>query len=400
MGLVSKAFQGDPKLEACLIQDSAHVTPGTVGEHVGKIQTALILVDSSSIDAGEKAAKRYGPSTAAAVLAFKRKRNVVNYSYQTQADNIVGKMTIAALDKEVLAKETSEPRGRVLALGMTGRDVVTLQLLLNYHLYGLYSELHADGNFGPQTHARVVEFQRRNQNYPVKMPVKGEKKPLACNGVVDEETLRVLLDFRTVSAPGTRMTPHEGAASKSGSGPFTRGMAVVGDVPAGDEPPKVVRFATVQAGAQAQLEPWIVSPLVLTLQATMLARNNGRPDFLLTAGGQAALNLDPKAGTTWTGQGFLQMGLGGLPVKFGNLDLFNPFVQLMIQKTQGQPLAIGGAIGNQVNYSLSRRPLGGQDQDVVSIFFNLQAVSLVGMDSGKCDVPRTQGMLGLSVSAF
>ena len=44
----------------------------------------------------------YGPSTAAAVLAFKTRRNIINRAYQTKADNIVGRMTIAALDAEML----------------------------------------------------------------------------------------------------------------------------------------------------------------------------------------------------------------------------------------------------------------------------------------------------------
>src|SRR5262249_23232676 len=39
------------------------------------------------------------------VLAYKQKRNIVNRSYQTQADNIVGKMTMAALDLEMLSIE-------------------------------------------------------------------------------------------------------------------------------------------------------------------------------------------------------------------------------------------------------------------------------------------------------
>ena len=42
---------------------------------------------------------------AAAVLAYKKKRNIINWSYQQQADNIVGKMTIAALDAEIWGKE-------------------------------------------------------------------------------------------------------------------------------------------------------------------------------------------------------------------------------------------------------------------------------------------------------
>ena len=104
-GLQSHLFSGDPKLEACLVRDPDHIMPGAVGDHVGKIQVALRELDSLSIDAGELASKRYGPSTAAAVLAFKQKRGIINYSYQTRPDNIVGKMTIAALDREMVAKE-------------------------------------------------------------------------------------------------------------------------------------------------------------------------------------------------------------------------------------------------------------------------------------------------------
>jgi hypothetical protein len=109
MALQSKLFKGDPKFEACLVKDSAHITSGAVGDHVSKIHTALFVVDNYSVSPRELAAKSYGNSTAAGILAFKRKRNIVNFSYQTQADNIVGKMTIAALDKEVLHRENLPP---------------------------------------------------------------------------------------------------------------------------------------------------------------------------------------------------------------------------------------------------------------------------------------------------
>ena len=74
-----------------------------------KIQMALILLDDLRIDSDELTAKRYGPSTAAAVLAFKKERNIINRSYQTQADDIVGKMTIAELDKEIAQWEQQTP---------------------------------------------------------------------------------------------------------------------------------------------------------------------------------------------------------------------------------------------------------------------------------------------------
>jgi hypothetical protein len=103
--LQSRLFSGDPKLEAAAVSNSAHIVPGGMGAHVAKIQRALISIDSALIDFMELKANRYGQSTASAVLAYKKKRNIINRSYQTQADNIVGIMTVTALDKELLQKE-------------------------------------------------------------------------------------------------------------------------------------------------------------------------------------------------------------------------------------------------------------------------------------------------------
>lgn len=108
MALQSQLFRGDPTLETAAASDPAHIVPGATGEHVRKIQLALIQLDGAAIDLDGK----YGPATAAAVLAYKRKRNIINRTYQTQADNIVGKMTMASLDREMLAKE-SIPTGPV-----------------------------------------------------------------------------------------------------------------------------------------------------------------------------------------------------------------------------------------------------------------------------------------------
>lgn len=105
MPLQSRLFRGDAALEACLARDPAHVLLGAKGDHVGKIHKALVVLDNALINRSEWSAKKYGPSTAAAVLAYKKKRRIINFSYQTQADDIVGKMTIAALDKEMVAFE-------------------------------------------------------------------------------------------------------------------------------------------------------------------------------------------------------------------------------------------------------------------------------------------------------
>lgn len=105
MPLVSRFLSGDSRLEACLTQDSAHLTPGIKGDFVGKVQAALEYVDRARIDEAELNSMTYGPSTADAVLTFKTKRQIINRSYQQNADNIVGKMTIERLDKEVAARE-------------------------------------------------------------------------------------------------------------------------------------------------------------------------------------------------------------------------------------------------------------------------------------------------------
>jgi hypothetical protein len=99
--MLSQLFRGDPKLEAAAASDPAHIGPGAAGDHVRKIQLAVIQLDSARIAPDG----RYGPATAAAVLAYKRLRNIVNRSYETQADDIVGKMTIESLDRELFARE-------------------------------------------------------------------------------------------------------------------------------------------------------------------------------------------------------------------------------------------------------------------------------------------------------
>src|ERR1700760_2710691 len=101
MALQSKLFKGDPKLEACMVNDKAHVLQGARGQHVSKLQQALDALGDQAIGPDEIASKTYGPSTASAVLSYKKKQKIINLSYQTKADNIVGKMTIASLDKEM-----------------------------------------------------------------------------------------------------------------------------------------------------------------------------------------------------------------------------------------------------------------------------------------------------------
>jgi peptidoglycan hydrolase-like protein with peptidoglycan-binding domain len=109
LALRARLFKGSSRLQGCLLHDHAHVAPGSKGDHVYRIQTALSWLDYA-VDPGELKTSAYGPSTSKAVLEYKKQRNIVNRSYQSQADNIVGKMTIAAMDKELSVMDKSSVR--------------------------------------------------------------------------------------------------------------------------------------------------------------------------------------------------------------------------------------------------------------------------------------------------
>lgn len=113
MTLRSRTFSGEPALEAALVRDNAHIVRGARGEHVARIQAVVMFLDGSTIDPAEIKAKLYGPSTARAVQDYKRARNIVNHSYQNSADDIVGKMTIKALDDELMTRQVDHgPAGK------------------------------------------------------------------------------------------------------------------------------------------------------------------------------------------------------------------------------------------------------------------------------------------------
>lgn len=98
MPLRSQLFSGSKELQACLTSNVAHVVPGARGEHVALIQSALVRFRFLSTDDARSEARFYGPRTTAAVLAYKRELKIINRNYQSSADNIVGRMTIASLD--------------------------------------------------------------------------------------------------------------------------------------------------------------------------------------------------------------------------------------------------------------------------------------------------------------
>ncbi len=102
------------RLEACATTDAAHIalrTPRERGEHVAKVQAALAVLVANANLGDELGRMEYGPLTAAAVLRYKQthKPPIVNFSYQSQADNIVGRMTIQALDEDMLKRPPATP---------------------------------------------------------------------------------------------------------------------------------------------------------------------------------------------------------------------------------------------------------------------------------------------------
>jgi hypothetical protein len=109
--LTSKLFRDDEDLQACAVSDPAHLVPGAQGPHVAKVQQALVILGAGVISADEIAEERYGDTTARTVLTFKGPpRNILNPDLgQVVPDNIVGKRTIATLDRELVALENRPP---------------------------------------------------------------------------------------------------------------------------------------------------------------------------------------------------------------------------------------------------------------------------------------------------
>jgi hypothetical protein len=115
--LQSTWLRRNQRLQQCLVSDPAHVKIGDKGEHAALIQGALSMLDGADISRDEQARQFYGQGTASAVLKYKKKRKIINYSYQTSPDDIVGRMTIRSLDTEMLAYERGK-FGFLLAFGV------------------------------------------------------------------------------------------------------------------------------------------------------------------------------------------------------------------------------------------------------------------------------------------
>lgn len=95
------------RLQSCLDNDAQNIRPETSGDHVTKIQDALLKIEDAKIpkddrlliDGGGKERGTYGPATARAVLKFKVDRGIKRDG--RPFDNIVGRMTIDRLDTEM-----------------------------------------------------------------------------------------------------------------------------------------------------------------------------------------------------------------------------------------------------------------------------------------------------------
>ena len=111
--LKSKLFGGDKRLDACLVDNAQHVTLGDLGPHVSKIQCAVLILEGGAIAGEELEKKIYGPTTAKAVLAYKARRKIINKSYQTKPDSIVGIMTMRSLDDEMATSERRDALARI-----------------------------------------------------------------------------------------------------------------------------------------------------------------------------------------------------------------------------------------------------------------------------------------------
>jgi peptidoglycan hydrolase-like protein with peptidoglycan-binding domain len=121
MALRSELFTKDPavkaRLEACAARNSEHILFGAKGDHVSAIQAALFIIlpglQLPDEELSDKATGKgfYGPQTAAAVRRYKQnhKPPIINKSYQSAPDDIVGIMTIQFLDDDLVGKQPGPP---------------------------------------------------------------------------------------------------------------------------------------------------------------------------------------------------------------------------------------------------------------------------------------------------
>lgn len=88
----------NPELDACLVEDVAHIFSGARGTHVACIQIALSLLSDGALFLVIDGV--YGDATATAVFEYKDARQILGPG-QASPDDIVGKRTLQSLDDEM-----------------------------------------------------------------------------------------------------------------------------------------------------------------------------------------------------------------------------------------------------------------------------------------------------------
>lgn len=265
---------------------------------------------------------------------------------------------------------------RTLSIGMTGQDVADLQAALNYHLRPAVPphtlpgparpSLSVDGKFGPNTDARLREFQRVNG--------------LVDDGVVGQMTRPLLTKAKqvTVKIPiNTREEPpiSRSLASVRTADIFSFGLTPAAQIspataPVGQTKPLIAQVQLqnrqVQSGGNLTLDPIIgpgsqLAASVLSVQWTWVEQHDGRHLELALGGQLAAVPLTFETfGLSSSAQSFAQATIADvLAVDAANLHLFSPSAQISYQANfvQGvlKSMAAGVSIQNQIAWDLEKK---------------------------------------------
>jgi len=121
--------------------------------------------------------------------------------------------------------------GRLIKQGIQGADVRAVQDVLNFHIRR-FTALAVDGDFGPLTHVRVVEFQKSNQ--------------LKADGIVGPNTMAKLFEEEQLSIT-LALVPRP-ATPTTGATRF------------GIRPPRLIPSLTLQPLTPLVLTPFFLPP--------------------------------------------------------------------------------------------------------------------------------------------
>jgi hypothetical protein len=211
--LQSDEFRGDGKLEACATTPSAHLLQGSrPGPHILKIQLALerLRPTGPTIDPEEKRTQTYGPTTAKAVRNYKETHvpKIINFAYQHDVDEIVGQMTIKAMDADL--NGTPLPSRNAVADRALNESRASLRVALG-HLRALRKDINAlpassDPAFGGAM-VNLLTTHKRNIAVLVKrLLVNADPTSKAFRDALDKVILlceRNLVQPKTILAAGT-----------------------------------------------------------------------------------------------------------------------------------------------------------------------------------------------------